>query len=99
MTSIRMETGVELDPLREFSYLLKEIHRVFGESTDFAVGEAERRLYRRGRRVSIVEGHPEGGAVLVGVLEGLGTDGTLLLRTDEGELHRIVSGEYSLQAE
>ena len=108
-TSVRLEAdmAVDSDPRNEVPHLLEELRRVVG-GTPYAssdavdiIGEAERRLYRRGERIRLIEGDPESGMPHEGILEGLGTDGALLIRTEEGEgegeLHSIISGEFSIR--
>lgn len=95
-TSIFLETGKELDPMEEFSYLLKEVQEILALKAAKSIAEAEKRLYRRGERVALLEGHPDRAEVIEGVLLGLDAGGALRLRTDDGDLRRISSGEFLL---
>ncbi|MFP4179137.1 MAG: biotin--[acetyl-CoA-carboxylase] ligase [Spirochaetaceae bacterium] len=104
VTSVRRETGwavdpAAVDPVEEVPHLLYYIKAVLEQSARGGdpVGEAEKILYRRGERVSLVEGLPEGGRVLEGRLEGLSESGALLLRTRNGDVHSLVSGEFSFR--
>ncbi|PID99730.1 MAG: hypothetical protein CSA81_14760 [Acidobacteria bacterium] len=60
------------------------------------IGEIERRICGLGQAMSLLAGDPARNETLTGVMEGLGNDGTLLLRDRTGRLHRIYSVEMNL---
>ena len=59
-------------------------------------GAYERRDLLRGQRISALDtGRPD--AALEGTAEGVAPSGALRLRTDDGKLHEISSGEVSVR--
>ncbi len=85
-------TAVDIDAL--FVGILAELRALVPEP--FRPEDYSDRLYARGRRVRFLEGMPERGEVIEGVLEGVGPGGELLIRGDTGRLSACVSGELLL---
>ena len=93
-TSIRAETGQEVDRARLLAVLLAGVE-VRYESLQ--AGESPRaewaaRLATLGQTVQVAT--PDG--VIVGVAEAVDEDGALLLHTDDGAMHRFVVGDVTL---
>ncbi len=82
----------ECEPISILEEVLASLKRAFAASDP--VGEIEKRLYLYGKSVTHWSGLPEKSEKLRGTVEGLGSDGQLLLREDEtGSLHEVYGGE------
>jgi BirA family transcriptional regulator, biotin operon repressor / biotin---[acetyl-CoA-carboxylase] ligase len=90
-TSLVAETGVEQDltvVAGEFLYRMGSLYeRAVREGCKFIVPLWETRWAHRGQMLSSAD--------VAGTAEGLDPDGALLLRTNQGSLARVVSGEIS----
>ncbi|AEJ62306.1 biotin/acetyl-CoA-carboxylase ligase [Spirochaeta thermophila DSM 6578] len=89
-TSIRRERHRRADLEEVLLGVLSEVKAALGDE-EWREG-VERRLWRRGEEVVFLEGDPDRGVRVCGVVEGVGGAGELLLRTDEG-MKACVSGE------
>ncbi len=90
-TSLEAELGRPLTPLSLLEALIAQLKGVF-ESTDW-ISQIEERLYRKGDRIRFLDGLPEQGRVIEGVLHGLGPGGELLIDVEGMATQRFVSGE------
>ncbi|MDR2897229.1 MAG: biotin--[acetyl-CoA-carboxylase] ligase [Spirochaetaceae bacterium] len=58
--------------------------------------QIEARLFRKGEETAFLQGNPEQGIPMKGVIEGIGMSGELLFRDNTGKMHTLVSGEFTL---
>ncbi|MDR1748437.1 MAG: biotin--[acetyl-CoA-carboxylase] ligase [Spirochaetaceae bacterium] len=58
--------------------------------------EVESRLFRKEEDTVFIQGQPEKGTPLRGVIEGIGPSGELFFRHETGDLLTLVSGEFTL---
>src|SRR5207249_2657504 len=72
-------------------HLERACDRFFSDGADPIVAAWKRRARLFGRRVTVASGHD----TITGVAEDLDTDGTLLVRRDDGALTRIIAGEIA----
>lgn len=96
-TSILAETQLSVDRVALLAALLAGVERRYRA---LRVGEDSRqewmtRLATLGRSVEATTSK----GVLTGVAESVGEDGALLLRTPDGELHRLLAGDVTLSQE
>lgn len=95
-TSLSQELGRPVDRLALLRFLLQAVEDRYvalcrGESPH---GEWAQRLITLGQPVVV----QQGGEPLVGVAEGVGADGALLLRLPDGRQVRILAGDVSMGA-
>jgi len=96
-TSIFRETGTA--PGRDvlLEAYLRKLGAVLGDPGDGWRIRLEQRLFRRGERVRFEAGAADSGAIVAGILVGIGTGGELLIRTGEdAEPKAFASGELKL---
>ncbi len=67
-----------------------------GDGTWLDAWPARDALLGRRVRASVAMGAVRGGATVEGIAFGIGDDGTLLLRSDDGRTHPVSSGEVSI---
>ena len=89
-TSLSIEKNKNFDLLSELELILKEIKEILVLGSWHK--EITARLHNLGKEVSITTGIPGQEKTITGTIEGLGTAGQLLLRS-EGSLLEIFSGE------
>ncbi len=91
-TSLRAETGQQIDPTDVLERMLPEVDEryraVMAGEVDAALSRIEARLAMRGEEVTLRDGDRE----ITGRVTGLREDGALLLVVD-GDLRAVVSGE------
>ncbi len=87
----RLETSAAPVASMELRRLLKKVGELIKHP--LGIGEISRRLDSLGHDVSVSLGDPARDMVLKGCVEGLKYDGALLLRSIDGTLHPIYSGE------
>lgn len=90
-TSLEAALGRSVERFDLLGRILEELARSFARPGWIA--EVEERLYLRGQRIRFLEGRPEDGRVVQGVLAGLGTGGELLIEADGEGIRRLASGE------
>lgn len=93
-TSLLLESGAVCDRNRFAATLLNELDRLY---TDFLGNgfknirrEWQERCNANGRRVMVSD---SGSTPLSGAFTGIDPDGSLLLQSDDGQLHRITCGD------
>jgi BirA family biotin operon repressor/biotin-[acetyl-CoA-carboxylase] ligase len=89
-SSLRLETGRVFEIDAVLSAILDELEAVFAQSWEESHAEFRRRCFGLGDVVRVKSATES----LVGVFEGVGEDGALLLRTADGA-KRIVAGDVS----
>ncbi len=89
-TSLFIELGSSPSPVRVLESLLPHLRRALQEAAWRS--EVSRRLFRAGEEVRVRVGSPDRGEDILGLLEGVGPEGELLLRTSDG-VRRVYSGE------
>jgi BirA family transcriptional regulator, biotin operon repressor / biotin---[acetyl-CoA-carboxylase] ligase len=90
-TSLEAILGARVDRFDLLSRILDELSRSF--SRPDWIPEVAERLYRRGQPLRFLEGRPEDGHVVEGVLAGLGKGGELLIEVAGAEIRGFASGE------
>jgi BirA family biotin operon repressor/biotin-[acetyl-CoA-carboxylase] ligase len=94
-----LAAGAAIPPESRFTLLEKILRRLYGEleAPPFPEswrGRLEARLYKRGEKVTFIEGAADSGRELAGILAGIGPGGELLLRVEgESEPRPLVTGE------
>jgi BirA family biotin operon repressor/biotin-[acetyl-CoA-carboxylase] ligase len=93
-TSILAETGREVDRVRLLAVLLAGVEDRY---TQLEAGESPHaewtaRLATLGERVEVITSE----GTIAGVAESVDRRGALLLRTPDGELHRLIAGDVTL---
>jgi BirA family biotin operon repressor/biotin-[acetyl-CoA-carboxylase] ligase len=93
-TSLLAETGRKVDRSALLAALLESVQFRYEqyESGQSPRGEWAARLATLGRQIKVVTFH----GALEGVAESVDEDGALLLRTADGALHRLVTGDVVL---
>lgn len=84
---------VVLDPHHELLPVLEQIEHLLDEPA--GIDEVEKRLESLGGEVTVRLGDPSKNETLCGIVTGLQGDGALLIRTSEGAIHPIYSGEMT----
>jgi len=90
-TSLEAVLGACVDRFDLLGRILDELSRSF--SRPDWISEVAERLYRRGQPLRFLEGRPEDGRVVEGVLVGLGKGGELLIDIDGAGIRSYSSGE------
>jgi len=89
-TSLTREKEENFDLFSELELLLHELKSVLGNNE--WQYEIKSRLYNMGNKVSVSSGIPGKEKILTGIIEGIGPEGQLLLKSN-GNLVEIYSGE------
>ena len=93
-TSLLLESGSRVDRSHFASTMLNELDRLYRDFLEHGFGpvreEWQRRCNANGRQVIVSD---TGTACTGGTFIGIDTDGALLLRADDSELHRITCGD------
>ena len=93
-TSILLQIGHAVDRLRVLAAVIERFAARFdGLNSDSLRAAWAQRLVTLGRRVEARVGD----AVWIGLAEAVDDDGALLLRTDEGALHRLLAADVTLR--
>ena len=97
-TSVINETGSVLVIEDELVSVLEGIKSAL--SVGDPAFEIGKRLYALGKEVVFIAGDPAGNGRIKGILEGIGHDGTIRIKLDNGSIVSSASGEidYALQA-
>ena len=96
--SVRTQTGVEMDRSALTACIMKHLEddlKLLERDRDLSALKEpyERRMAAIGSRIRVLDPGEE----TAGICRGIGTDGTLLLETEEGELRSILAGEVSVR--
>jgi BirA family biotin operon repressor/biotin-[acetyl-CoA-carboxylase] ligase len=92
-TSLALEAGRTISRLQVLVSVLKRMEHYYNRLLEHGPAEALARFeaissYARGKRVRVTDAAAE----LTGVTEGLTPEGVLLLRQDDGSLHKVLAG-------
>jgi BirA family biotin operon repressor/biotin-[acetyl-CoA-carboxylase] ligase len=95
-TSLSQALGRSVDRLRLLWALLRQVELRYTElkSGHSPYSEWARRLGTLGRHVTVSSGN----TILEGVAEGVDSDGALLVRLADGQLHTIVAGDVTVRS-
>ena len=87
----------ELDKNRLLESILSGLHKYLSPEMDTQWKPLlESKLFRKGETVLFVPGQAGAGDQVEGILEGIGDDGELLIRTDQG-IRSFITGELKYQ--
>jgi BirA family transcriptional regulator, biotin operon repressor / biotin---[acetyl-CoA-carboxylase] ligase len=89
-TSLSIEKNNKFDPILELQLILAELKEVLNINSWH--NEISSRLFNIGKEVSVNTGIPGKEEIVIGVIEGIGSHGQLLIRS-KGCLKEIYSGE------
>ncbi len=91
-TSLSIEKNNAFNLILELELILNELKEILGNS--IWQDEINSRLYNLGNQVSVNTGIPGRENIVTGIIEGVGSSGQLLIRS-EGSLAEIYSGEVT----
>lgn len=96
-TSLLLESGERVDRSRFTGTMLNELDRLYADFLAHGFGpvrdEWQRRCNANGRRVLVSDSGTECAG---GSFTGIDSDGAMLLRSDEGVIHRITCGDVRI---
>jgi BirA family transcriptional regulator, biotin operon repressor / biotin---[acetyl-CoA-carboxylase] ligase len=90
-TSLEAVFGKPVERFEALGFILRELSRSFENPTWLSA--LETRLYGRGKRLRFLDGMPEEGRIVDGILSGLGKGGELLIDVNGKGIRPFVSGE------